>query len=124
MSVNSRDKGARGERHVATLFREYGYDAERTAQHCGKTGQAADVKGIPLIHAEVKFQEKMHLYDWMAQAVRDSDAEGKGNLPTVFHKQNHKDLLVTMRFDDWMKLYTEWEAGQLPFNEKGEEDGI
>lgn len=117
----SRDKGARGERYVAALFREYGYDAERTAQHCGKTGQAADVKGIPLIHAEVKFQEKMHLYDWMDQAIRDSEAEGSGNLPTVFHKQNHKDLLVTMRFDDWMKLYTEWEAGQLPFAEKGEE---
>ena len=118
MGKMSRNKGERGERHVAALFREYGYDAERTAQHCGKTGQAADIKGIPLIHAEVKFQEKMRLYDWMSQAVRDSEAEGKGNKPVVFHKANYKDLLVTMRFEDWMELYTEWEAGQIPFNEK------
>jgi len=125
MGKMSRDKGERGERYVAALFREYGYDAERTAQHCGKTGQAADIKGVPLIHAECKFQEKMHLYDWMAQAVRDSEAEGKDNLPVVFHKANYKDLLVTMRFEDWMELYTEWEAGKLPFNEKGgEEDGV
>ena len=117
MGKMSRDKGARGERHVAALFKEYGYDAERTAQHCGNTGDAPDVKGIPLIHAEVKFQEKMRLYDWMAQAVRDSDAEGKGNKPVVFHKANYKDLLVTMRFEDWMELYTEWEAGKLPFTD-------
>ena len=115
--INSREKGCRGERYVAALFQEYGYNAERTAQHCGKTGDAPDVKGIPLIHAEVKFQEKMHLYDWMAQAVRDSKAEGKGNKPVVFHKANYKDLLVTMRFEDWMELYTEWEAGQLPFTD-------
>jgi hypothetical protein len=120
----SRDKGKRGERYVASLFKEYGYDAKRSAQFCGKTGQAADVVGVPFVHLEVKFQETMRLYDWMAQAVRDSEAEGKGNLPVVIHKQNNKDLLVTLRFDDWMKLYTEWEAGQLPFNEKGEEDGI
>lgn len=117
----SRDKGKRGERFTASLFREYGYDAKRSAQFCGKTGQAADVVGVPLLHLEVKFQERMSLYDWMGQAVRDSEAEGKGNLPVVIHKQNNKDLLVTMRFEDWIKLYTEWEAGQLPFAEKGEE---
>lgn len=115
MGKTSRDKGKRGERCIADLFKEYGYCAKRSAQYCGKTGQAADVVGIPLIHAEVKFQEKMHLYDWMAQAVRDSEAEGKGNKPVVFHKQNYKDILVTMRFEDWMELYTEWEAGRLPF---------
>lgn len=113
----SRDKGKRGERYVASLFKEYGYDAKRSAQFCGKTGQAADVVGVPLVHLEVKFQETMRLYDWMSQSVRDSEAEGKGNLPVVIHKQNNKDLLVTMRFEDWMKLYTEWEAGQLPFSD-------
>ena len=75
----SREKGKRGERTVASLFKEYGYDAKRSAQFCGKTGQAADVVGVPLIHIEVKFQERMCLYDWMNQAIRDSVAEGKGN---------------------------------------------
>ena len=106
----SRDKGKRGELFVKNLFKENGYDASRSAQHCGKTGQAADVIGVPGVHVEVKFQERMMLYDWMAQAVRDSEAEGKGNFPTVFHKQSRKDLLVTMRFEDWIELYKVWES--------------
>ena len=106
----SRDKGARFERQVASLFKEYGYDASRTAQHCGKTGQAADVKGVPLLHVECKHCEKMHLYDWMHQAVRDCSQENKGNTAIVVHKQNNQPVLVTMLFEDWIELYKEWEA--------------
>ena len=54
------------------------------------------------------------LYDWMAQAIRDSEAEGKGNFPTVFHKQSRKELLVTMRFEDWIELYKVWESPVSP----------
>lgn len=113
----SRDKGKRFELSLAHLFEEHGYDAHRSAQFCGKTGQAADVIGVPGIHVEAKFQERMMLYDWMAQAVRDSEAQGKGNLPTVFHKQSRKDLLVTMRFEDWMKLFKAWDVKNIPFAE-------
>lgn len=112
MGKMQKNKGATFERTVSGLFRDYGYDASRTAQHCGKTGQAADVKGVPGLSIECKAQEKMHLYDWMDQAVRDSAAQGEGNLPTVIHKQNYKDVLVTMRFGDWIQLYREWEAGR------------
>lgn len=115
MGKMSRDKGKRGELCVKTLFHDHGYDASRSAQHCGKTGQAADVIGVPGIHVEVKFQERMCLYDWMAQAISDSEANGNGNLPTVFHKQNRKELLVTMRFEDWMKLYEAWDKNRIPF---------
>lgn len=111
MGKMSRDKGKRGERYVCHAFKDYGYEVNRTAQYRGNTGQAGDVENIRGIHAEVKFQEKMRLYDWMAQAVNDSVAEGKNNLPTVFHKQNNKDLLVTMRFSDWIQIYREWECG-------------
>lgn len=109
MPINSKDKGARFERYVAGLFKEYGYNAFRTAQYEGKTGDCADVEGVPYIHIEAKHQEKMKLYDWIAQAVRDS--QKKGNKPVVIHKANNKDVLVTMRFSDWIELYTEWEAG-------------
>ena len=60
---------------------------------------------------EAKHQERMQLYDWMAQAIRDAEAGGKGNLPAVFHKKNHAEILVTMRLEDWFNLYREWEAG-------------
>jgi len=110
--VNSKAKGARYERELASKFREQGYDARRTAQYCGNTGDASDVVGLPGIHVEAKHQEKMQLYDWIAQAVRDAEAGGKGNLPAVFHRKNNAETLVTMRLDDWFRLYREWEAGR------------
>lgn len=112
MPVNSKAKGARYERELASKFREQGYDARRTAQYCGNTGDASDVVGLPGIHVEAKHQEKMQLYEWMAQAVRDAEAGGKGNLPAVFHRKNNAETLVTMRLDDWFRLYREWEAGR------------
>lgn len=109
MAVNSKQKGARFERTLAGKLREYGYDARRTAQYCGNTGDASDVVGLPGLHIEAKHQERMNLYEWMAQAKRDS--EGTGRLPAVFHKKNNAKILVTMEIDDFMNLYREWEAG-------------
>lgn len=115
MAVNSKQKGARFERQLASRFREYGYQARRTAQYCGNTGDASDVVGLPGLHIEAKHQETMRLYEWMAQAKRDSS--GTGRLPAVFHKKNNAEILVTMEFEDFMNLYCEWEAG---FDLKGE----
>lgn len=106
--INSKQKGARFERLLASRFREYGFDARRTAQYCGNTGDVADVTGLPGVHVEAKHAEQMRLYDWMAQAKRDAEAGGKGNLPAVFHKKNHAEILVTVEFDTFMKLYKEW----------------
>lgn len=114
-NINSKQKGARFERSLASMLKDYGYEARRTAQYCGNTGDASDVVGLPGIHIEAKHQERMQLYDWMDQAKRDS--EGSGNFPTVFHKKNNAEVLVTMRFDDWMQIYKEWESGQIMKNE-------
>ena len=109
---NSKAKGARFERELSARFRDNGYsDARRTAQYCGNTGDASDVVGLPGIHVEAKHQETMRLYDWMAQAKRDAEANGKGHLPVVFHKKNNAPILVTMELDDWFNLYREFEAG-------------
>lgn len=105
----SRDKGARYERELAAALKSYGYDCMRTAQHCGKAGDAADVIGLDGIHIEAKHQERIQIYDWMAQAIRDSGANGRK--PAVFFRKNHCDTLVCMRLDDWIELYREWSAG-------------
>lgn len=115
MAVNSKQKGARFERLLASRFREEGYDARRTAQYCGNTGDAADVIGLPGIHIEAKHQERMRLYEWMAQAKRD--AQGTNKFPAVFHKANNCEILVTMELTDWMQVYREWEAG-MDFDRK------
>ena len=115
--VNSKKKGARFERLLASKFREYGYAARRTAQYCGNTGDASDVVGLPGIHIEAKHQEAMRLYDWVDQAKRD--ANGTGRIPAVFHKKNNAEILVTMTLDGWIELYREWEAGREVNNGKG-----
>ena len=62
----------------------------------------------------------MRLYEWIGQAKRDAAANGKGNLPAVFHKKNNAEILVTMTLDDWMNLYREWEAG-FDLKERGQD---
>ena len=40
MAINSKNKGARFERELASRFRDYGYsESRRTAQFCGNTGE-------------------------------------------------------------------------------------
>ena len=119
MAINSREKGASFERSVAKLFREYGYEAHRTAQHKGNTGDAADVEGNYYgIHIEAKAYKRIAVYSWIEQAIRDAKAEGKGNKPVVIMKQNYSEPLALMRFSDWIELYREWESGQYIENEK------
>ena len=120
MAVNSKQKGARFERQLASLFREFGYtDSRRTAQYCGNSGDASDVVGLPGIHVEAKHQERMQLYDWMCQAKRDS--KGTGNIPAVFHKKNNHEILVSLRFEDFMNIYREYEAGKTLKEGEGNE---
>lgn len=124
--LNSKQKGARFERILAGIFREYGFsDARRTAQYCGNTGDASDVVGLPGIHVEAKHQENMRLYDWIEQARRDAEANGKGLLPAVFHKKNNHAILVTMYLDDWMAIFREYESGMelAKIKARGEENG-
>lgn len=100
--TNSRQKGARGERELRDLFRERGYaEARRGQQYCGANGDA-DVVGLPGVHVECKRVERLNLYDAVGQAQGDARP---GELPTVFHRKDRKEWLVTMTFDDWWKLY-------------------
>ena len=83
--MNSRQKGSRGERELAKIFREHGYEARRGQQYCGASGDA-DVIGLPGIHVECKRVEKLNLLDAMEQAVRDYAEEVRsGAFPTPAH---------------------------------------
>lgn len=101
----SREKGKRGEREVAKIFREAGYpEARRTSQYCGKTGDASDVTGVPGIHPEVKFVEREQIRSWYAQAVRDAKAAGKNDIPVVIHRKTHSTWLVTLSLEDFIEI--------------------
>lgn len=107
--INSKQKGKRGELEIVRALKNYGYDARRTAQYCGNTGDAADVVGLPGIHIEVKRVERLNLSETMTQAIRDAKA---GLMPAVFHRRSNAPWMVTMRLEDWINLYREWEAGR------------
>ena len=105
--TNSRDKGKRGEREWAKVCNDNGYNCRRGCQYNGLDGD--DVIGLPGVHIEVKRVEKLNIYDAICQSVRDS----KGRVPIVAHRKNNCDWLVTMRAEDWFKLYRSWDFDNL-----------
>lgn len=113
--LNSREKGARGERQLAEFLRGYGYDARRGQQYSGANGDA-DVVGLPGLHIECKRVEKTAINEWLYQAITDARS---GSMPVVFHRQNHDSKnpvkgqwKVTLRADDFMEMYKNWRGGE------------
>lgn len=108
MSVNSRRKGKVGELKLVHKLKEFGYEVRRSQQYAGINSDA-DVVGIEGLHIECKYTQMGHgyTYEWLAQAIRDKrDAE----IPVVMHKQVGKnsrgrEWLVTLRLDDFMKIW-------------------
>ncbi|MCI9596653.1 MAG: hypothetical protein HFE75_05015 [Firmicutes bacterium] len=105
MNVNSRRKGADGERELANLLKEHGYEARRGQQYCGTSGDA-DVVGLPGVHIECKRVEKLNLDAAMEQSRRDAK---EGEIPVVMHRRDRQDWKTTLSLEDFMKIYKEAE---------------
>jgi len=101
--MNSRQKGARGERMWRDVLRAFGYEAIRGCQNAGRfsSGQEAPdvICNLP-IHFEVKFVEKLNLGQAMAQAKRDC---GK-KMPAVVHKRSREDWLITLDASTFLQI--------------------
>ena len=109
MGKASREKGARGERLWRDFCRMQGFEqVQRGGQLYQRGSEIADVIGLPGVHQEVKFVERLNLRAAMEQSETDSEAEGRGNIPIVAHKTSRKEWLVTMRAVDWFALYRYW----------------
>lgn len=109
----SKAKGARFELEVAHYFRDHGYpDAHRTAQHCGKTGDAGDIEGVEGLHIECKHVEKLNLYNAYHQSVRDNNAKNNGDIPIVVHKKNRETVMVSLSLDDFIKIFSTYSKGE------------
>jgi len=102
MKINSRAKGARGERELANKLKEYGYDCRRGQQYSGLEGD--DVVGLEGIHIECKRVERLQLTDAMLQSRRDAKLD---EVPVVMHRKNNEDWKVTMYLEDWIEMYKE-----------------
>ena len=102
MGRSSQRKGADGERELAELLKEYGYQVERGPSQ--NYGTVPDLTGLSGIHCEVKRCEQLRPYEWMQQAVDDSERFQDG-MPVVFFRKNRKPWLVLVRLNDFMNLY-------------------
>jgi len=99
-----RNKGANGERELANLLRDqWGYEVKRGQVF----NHQSDLVGLEGIHPEVKRVEKLNIYEAMEQAITEAKIRNDG-LPTVFHRRNNREWLVTMRLTDWIDLYGSW----------------
>jgi len=105
MPINSRQKGARGEREWRDQLRNEGFDARRGQQFSGGA-DSPDVicDSLPGIHWEVKRVERGNPYDWMQQAKRDA---GDSKMPVVAHKRNGEDWLCVISANDFFQLIRE-----------------
>lgn len=106
--MNSREKGARGERELANFLKDHGFMARRGQQYSGKNGDA-DVEGLPGIHIECKRVEHLNIDKAMEQsetdALADSLKHGYIVIPTVFHRRNGQKWKVTLLAEDFLRIY-------------------
>lgn len=103
-NINSREKGKAGEREFAALCRKHGFkNARRGQQYSGVEGK--DVVGLEGIHIEVKRVERLNIDEAMKQSIRDSK---EGEIPIVAHRRNRESWKITMRAEDFFRLYKAW----------------
>jgi len=94
--MNSRTKGANGERELAQLLRNQGHiDARRGQQYSGLNGDA-DVVGLQGVHIECKRAERFTDEPALKQAERDARA---GEVPVVIYRRNKERWKVVLRQD-------------------------
>ena len=101
-TMNSNQKGKRGERAFRDELREAGFTARRGQQFSGSP-DSPDVICDELnewFHFEVKHVEKLNIEQAMDQARRDAGTKE----PIVAHKRNFKSWLITMPASTFWKL--------------------
>jgi hypothetical protein len=105
MAINSRRKGAAGEREFASYLREQGWQkARRSQQFAGNPeGGSGDVVcGNFPFHVEVKRCQQIKPEQWMAQAKGDAP---EGKIPAVFFRRNgEKKWLAIIEADDLCEI--------------------
>lgn len=99
--LNSRNKGAAGEREVAKILRERGYTGARRGVQYHGGPDSPDVRGLPGFHLEVKRVEKGSIYKFMEQAREDAGWE---NVPLVVHRRSNEPWMVIIDLDEFLNI--------------------
>lgn len=100
----SKEKGKRYERHIANIFKDFGFNARRTVQYKG-TGDSFDVEAdtpIPL-NIECKYVQKLNL----RKAYTQAEQEATGGTTIICHGKPREVDLVTLGFKDFLDILRE-----------------
>lgn len=100
MKINSRQKGAAGEREFAQYLTSHGYPAHRGRQFSGSSDSPDVVCGsLKHIHFEVKRVQALNIQNALTQSERDA---GEFKTPLVAHRRNGERWKITMYADDFI----------------------
>lgn len=103
--MNSNRKGKSGELELVEQLRYAGYaNARRSAQYCGKTGDAPDVVGVDDLHIECKRVNAFRDEVALQQAERDAK---KGLIPIVMYRRDREQWKVCLRLNVFMAIWSE-----------------
>lgn len=107
--INSRRKGACGEREAAALLRElFGWQsARRSQQFCGQA-ETADliVEDTPDIYWEIKRVQRLSVPKTMAKARTDAGRK----VAALLHRQDRSEWLLTIFIEDLPRLVHAYES--------------
>ena len=98
--TNSRNKGAKGERELARILRDHGFDARRGQQYSGANGDA-DVVGLPGWHIECKRCKRVELDKWWDQATNDCKESER---PVLMFRKDRDSWKVLLSLEDFLDL--------------------
>ena len=99
--INSKRKGAEGEREFANELRKHGFEGARRGGQYAGSPDSPDVVGVEGIHFEVKRTERTDIYGWMGQAQRDCGE----NIPVVGFRKNGEKWVVILTLDDFCERF-------------------
>lgn len=100
MTINSKDKGKRGEREFASLLKKYGFDARRGQQYQGSPDSPDVVCDALPFHFEVKrIKQNLHLDKAIEQAKKDCG----NNEPIVAYRKDHQKWFINIDAEYFLK---------------------
>lgn len=97
--MNSRAKGARGERELLPKLARVWPECKRNLDQYALDKR--DVLETPGYHWQVKRVEKLNIWAAFKQAVTEAR---NGDTPVVVFRRNRGEWLVTCRLDDYLDL--------------------
>ena len=110
MPINSRQKGADGEREFAGLLRIHGFEARRGQQHKGGVGSPDVITNMERIQWEVKRRQSFNLNDAVTKLRLETDFM---DLSVVAHRKNGTQWLATLTIEDFFRMYKTLDKFQL-----------